>query len=357
MKISSRFSLALGAVVAVLVLLAGPAAGQGTLKIWFLKGEQLTAVARPGSTATDAAKALLAGPTPAESKVGFRTYVPQGTSLNSVAVADGVATVDLTIDFGQGSPESLTARLSQLVRTVSGVEGITKVQLLLNGGIPFGRFGGISVAQPLTAKYLETPDIVPPVSAPKTAIGPVIAGLSTTQSQFVKLGYMVGPDITGRDGPETQTAVLAFQKWEGLTPDGVLGPITRARLKTAVPPTPITQAPGRRVEVLLDRQVALAIVDNKVIRVIPVSTGKPSTPTPPGDFKVYAKYPRWWSTPFREWLLWAMPFNNGIALHEFPDVPSYAASHGCVREMSSTSKWMYDFGYVGMPVKVIAVSR
>ena len=68
------------------------------------------------------------------------------------------------------------------------------------------------------------------------------------------------------------------------------------------------------------------------MRTIAVSTGKPSTPTPPGDYHVYAKIPRWWSTPFREWLPWALPFVGGIAFHEFADVPVYPASHGCVRQ-------------------------
>ena len=142
--------------------------------------------------------------------------------------------------------------------------------------------------------------------------------------------------------------MLAFQKWEGLSRDGTLGPQTLKALATAQHPDPITQGPpGKRAEVLLDRQVALAIDDNKVVRVIPVSTGKPSTPTPPGDFTVYAKIARWWSTPFREWLLWAVPFNGGVAFHEFPEVPAYAASHGCVRQLETTAKWMYDFSVVG----------
>ena len=107
---------------------------------------------------------------------------------------------------------------------------------------------------------------------------------------------------------------------------------------------------------MLGRQVVLAINNNQVVRVIPVSTGKPSTPTPAGNFKVYAKFAKWWSTPFQEWLLWAVPFNGGVAFHYFPDVPPYAASHGCVRQMATTAKWLYDFSYVGMPVKVIATS-
>jgi hypothetical protein len=52
--------------------------------------------------------------------------------------------------------------------------------------------------------------------------------------------------------------------------------------------------------VLIDRQVTLLIANNKVVRAISVSSGKPSTPTPPGDYHVYAKIRNWWSTPFRE---------------------------------------------------------
>jgi lipoprotein-anchoring transpeptidase ErfK/SrfK len=107
---------------------------------------------------------------------------------------------------------------------------------------------------------------------------------------------------------------------------------------------------------LLDRQVALLIDDNKVLRTIAVSTGKPSTPTPPGNYRVYAKIRRWWSTPFREWLPYALPFVGGIAFHEFLDVPSYPASHGCVRQSVAVAHGTYAFAEVGMPVKVIARS-
>jgi lipoprotein-anchoring transpeptidase ErfK/SrfK len=151
--------------------------------------------------------------------------------------------------------------------------------------------------------------------------------------------------------------VLAFQKWEGLQRDGQIGPQTLERLQSARRPVPLTRAgAGRRAEVLLDRQVALAIENDKVVRVLHVSTGAPSTPTPPGTYKVYDKIPKWWSVPFREWLLWAVPFNGGIAFHELAEVPAYPASHGCVREVYVNSKWMFDFSRVGMPVKVLTKS-
>ena len=92
------------------------------------------------------------------------------------------------------------------------------------------------------------------------------------------------------------------------------------------------------------------------MRTIAVSSGKPTTPTPPGNYRVYAKIRRWWSTPFREWLPWALPFVGGIALHQYLVVPSYPASHGCVRQPPAVARWTYAFAKVGMPVKVIARS-
>ncbi len=356
-----RAGVALLAVACVLAIAAagGRAATPGTVNVWFLQGEQVIAVERPGETAEDAIRALLAGPTAAEVKRGIRSYVPAGTPLRSVKVDEkGIATVDLGIRFVQGrDAQSLLARLSQVVHTATGPQGATKVRLKIKGGTPLGMFPGATAAVPITVDYLETPN-VPPPKPPTPPVAPVDEGIRQAQERLAALGYLLPSGVDGQDGPATQVAVLAFQKWEGLDRDGVLGPKTLARLQKATRPTPITRGPaGRRTEVLLDRQVTLAIENNRVVRTLHISSGSPETPTPPGDYKVYAKYEKWWSVPFREWLLWALPFNGGIAFHEFAEVPPYAASHGCVRESYTTAKWLYDFGSVGMPVKVLSSSR
>ena len=96
------------------------------------------------------------------------------------------------------------------------------------------------------------------------------------------------------------------------------------------------------------------------MRAIHTSTGiggdDPDLGTPPGTWKIYRKELRSWSVPFQTWLPYASYFNNGIAFHEYPDVPPYPASHGCVRQLSTVAPWTYNFAYVGMPVKVIANS-
>jgi lipoprotein-anchoring transpeptidase ErfK/SrfK len=347
------------AVVASLAtgITAGAAGTAPTVKVYFGQGEQLTAVQRPGTTVQDALTALIAGPTPAEQKSGFRSYVPAGTRIRSVTVNGAIVTVDLGAGFLQGNAVDTTlARLDQVVSTATAIPGVTSVQLLIAGGTPLGLFPGIDATVALTPAALATPNVpsTPPASVPG---GPVSAATKAIQARLAELGYLLPAGVDGAAGPATQAAVTAFQKWQGLPRTGTADERTRKSLAVAQRPAPIKQgAAGRRIEVLLDRQVVLAIQDNQVVRAVDTSTGKPSTPTTVGSFKVYAKYPRWWSTPFREWLLWAAPFDGGIAMHEFPDVPPFAASHGCVRINQADAKWLFDFVSVGTPVVVMARS-
>ena len=96
-------------------LLAGGSASAARpgLSVYFLRGEQVAPVSRSGSTALDAVRALLGGPTRAERARGFRTYVPRGIRIRSLKVAGGIATVDLTERFAGGRETgSLLARLA-----------------------------------------------------------------------------------------------------------------------------------------------------------------------------------------------------------------------------------------------------
>jgi lipoprotein-anchoring transpeptidase ErfK/SrfK len=62
-----------------------------------------------------------------------------------------------------------------------------------------------------------------------------------------------------------------------------------------------------------------------VVHAIHVSTGVTGN-TPLGRWRVYRKVPGW------DWILWyPMYFLRGFAIHGYPSVPPYPASHGCVR--------------------------
>ena len=128
-------------------------------------------------------EALLRGPTPAERKLGFRTYIPKGTSLRSLTVARGRATVDLGPKIMQGANgEGLNARLVQLVYTATGSPGVTSARVLIAGGTVLGVFPGIDASIPLTRESLATPS--GPVPAP---VGPS-TGASTPRSRPSRRG-------------------------------------------------------------------------------------------------------------------------------------------------------------------------
>jgi lipoprotein-anchoring transpeptidase ErfK/SrfK len=342
-------------------LVAGAgAAGAGsssTVAVAFLQGEQLVTVHRPGRTSADALHALLAGTTAPEAGKGLRTYLPRPVHLRAFAVDRGVATVDVASPVVAGRPgEAIIAEVSQLVKTLSAFPTIQRVQVLVSGKPVTRTIEGISLAQPISMRDLQTPHVPVPTTPPLRLKQPD-AATKDAQQHLIKLHYLLRGDDDGKFGPATSEAILAFQKYEGLERSGVLDAATQTQLADASEPTPVTQGgTGKRAEILLDRQVALLINGDRVVRAIAVSSGKPSTPTPPGSYKVYAKIPRWWSVPFREWLPWALPFVGGIAFHEFGSVPAYPASHGCVRQSFTVARWTYNFARVGMPVRVIGRS-
>ena len=187
-----------------------------------------------------------------------------------------------------------------------------------------------------------------------TAVDPVEPAAATTrdvQQELVDLGFMAPSGLTGTVDMQTSTAVLGFQKWIGLPRDGSLGPQTIAALERATRPEPKLRKPGRRIEVQLRRQLALLIEDNRVLRAVHVSTGAYGK-TPTGSFRVYRKERYSWSVPFKVWLPWASYFTGGVAFHEFGSVPTYAASHGCIRVNHYDAELLFGFAETGTPVDV-----
>ena len=158
--------------------------------------------------------------------------------------------------------------------------------------------------------------------------------------------------MTGVEDDRTAQAVMAFQGWEGLERDGIVGPKTFAALNRARRPTP-RPGVGHRIELRLREQVALLVEGRRVVRTVHVSTGAAATPTPRGSFRVFRKERRSWSVPFSQWLPWASYFTGGIAFHEYADVPPYPASHGCARVPAHEARLVYSFARIGTRVLVV----
>ena len=313
------------ALLAAVALVLTPAAAQAAdVRIYFTKGEQLAYVERDLPAGVEPAlRSLLAGPPP-----GYGTTIPDGVK----------ATVKGTrIDFTPNLEDS--AALAQVVySTASGEDEVT-----------------------VDGKAYTRADFGPePYKQPKPPARkvPAPAEPKEVQTRLVTLGYLPSSAVTGTYDYRTMQAVLAFQAWSGLQRDGIVGPMTLARLKTAGRPLPLDRtSKGRRVEIYRARGVVLLINNGRVVRAIHTSTGvggdSPDTGTPPGKWKIYRKELKSWSVPYKTWLPYAAYWVGGWALHGYADVPAQPASHGCARLPLPEAKYVYDFVSIGTPVQVI----
>ena len=195
-----------------------------------------------------------------------------------------------------------------------------------------------------------------PVSA-HAAVKPLKPGahgdrVAVMQTYLADQTFLPWTSVNGKYDYRTSQAVMAFQGWNGLTRTGTADVRTLKRLARGKRPRPWSKYRGRRIEVHIRQQVALLVSSrNKVVRAIHVSSGAGGR-TPLGDFRVYRKERMSWSVPFSTWLPLASYFHGGFAFHQYPDVPGFAASHGCVRISAPEAPTMYAYAKVGTPAHV-----
>lgn len=188
--------------------------------------------------------------------------------------------------------------------------------------------------------------------------GPKVLAL---QQRLSELGYWLGtPD--GSFGSLTQQAVFALQKSAGLSRDGIVGPRTKKALANGVRPR--AKLSGDGVEIDLDRQLLLVVRGGKVRTALNTSTGngeeytstrgtKAIATTPAGSYTVYRAVDGPLTNSLGE--LWRPRFfNRGIAVHGSPNIPPYAASHGCARLANAAIDmiWATDLMPIGSRVLV-----
>jgi L,D-transpeptidase catalytic domain len=105
---------------------------------------------------------------------------------------------------------------------------------------------------------------------------------------------------------------------------------------------------GHHVEARLNQQVLALINGSKVERIYHTSSGKPSTPTVQGKFRVYMKTPG----VNAKGMVDSNYFIRGYAIHGYPEVPNYAASHGCLRIPNSNAAFVFGWIHIGDRIDV-----
>ncbi|NUR75434.1 MAG: L,D-transpeptidase family protein [Thermoleophilia bacterium] len=160
-----------------------------------------------------------------------------------------------------------------------------------------------------------------PVVSPSLSIGATGASVRMLERRLQELHYAVRAD--GYYGDDDVEAIYAFQKVEGLSRTGAVDAELWRRL--AVAHVPRARYGGDHVEIDKTRQVIFIVRGGRVMLVIATSTGATGN-TPIGVWHVYRKVAGF------DWVLYYPNyFLRGFAVHGYPDVPPYPASHGCAR--------------------------
>jgi hypothetical protein len=283
-----------------------------------------------------ALRQLLKGPTPAERRKGIRTALPEGARLRSARGSGSSWLVSVNrAAFEGGTAARNRMRLWQIAATLAPLGPQQYVELAAAG-----RF--------LTLQRLR---VRPREWRTESGEGGYRYDVRGVQRQLSLLGYLAPSGATGVLDYLTGQALLAFQSWEEAGRTGTVTGGTQLALFGATPPRAKRPGSRRHVEIYRDIGVLLLVEDGKVLRAVHASTGAGGA-TPVGDFRVYVKSLMSWSVPFRVWMPYASYFRGGIAMHQSPDVPSYPASHGCVRLPEGEAQRVYAFVSVGTPVYV-----
>jgi hypothetical protein len=311
-----------------------------TVEVAFVKNSWIVRVDRvvpKGMTPQEAAlRELTQGPTKLERRRGIRTALPETARLRSLRHSPDTWFASFSRStFGTGSPETKRTRLWQITATLAPLGEQETVDVAAEG-----RF--------LTAARLG---VRPGTWRAETGEQNYSYSVRGVQLRLAALGYLDASDVTGSDDYLTDQALLAFQGWEDLDRTGTVTGQTQLALFTATRPKPAARRPGKRLEIYRDRGVLLMVENGEVVRVVHTSTGSLGR-TPAGDFHVYVKSLYSWSVPFHVWMPFAAYFHGGIATHQSPDVPSYPASHGCVRLPEGEAERVYGFVEVGTSVSV-----
>lgn len=147
------------------------------------------------------------------------------------------------------------------------------------------------------------------------------------QALLSRHGYVVG--AAGRFDGRTQRALVAVRKRLGLSRTATFDRTLANRLARGEGSWDVKfPGHGRHVEADISMQLLALIGEGgKVERIYTTSTGAPATPTIKGSFSVYRKD----LGTNAKGMVHSSYFIRGYAIHGYKSVPTYNASHGCLR--------------------------
>lgn len=178
------------------------------------------------------------------------------------------------------------------------------------------------------------------------------------QARLKELGYDIIPD--GIYSPATASIVRLFQVANGLEDTGMVNEevwkvIMDNDLAEAFQSEAQKTLEGRVVIEIETTKMSLTVYqDGKEVAKFPVAVGKPSTPSPLGEWKIVHKSLNWGNGFGTRWLGLNVPWGiYGIHGTNKPGSIGTYASHGCIRMFNRDVEKLYPMIPIGTTVRIL----
>ena len=166
------------------------------------------------------------------------------------------------------------------------------------------------------------------------------------EKRLIQLGYII-PAADRSFGITTRDAMYAFNKVQRRARTGGVTESTWRALASPKKPRPRVRFPRNHIEIDQTRQVILWVRKGKVKWILHTSTGAGGA-TRDGVYRVFREIHGY--SPGR--LYYPSYFDGLRAIHGWPEVPTYPASHGCARIPMWAAVWANNHSPIGMQVRV-----
>lgn len=194
----------------------------------------------------------------------------------------------------------------------------------------------------LTGRAVSGPDQTP---LPRLSEGDDGTFVELLETRLVELHYRLIATKDGEYDFRTADAVVAFHKAQRMTRSFVVSSATWRRLADPRIPKARRDFHGFWFEVDQTLQLLYTIEDGEITNILHVSTGAGGA-THDGSFRVNRKIAGF--SPHH--LYYPSYFDGDRALHGWTEVPTYNASHGCVRIPYWNARWVFDLADYGTRV-------
>jgi LysM repeat protein len=131
---------------------------------------------------------------------------------------------------------------------------------------------------------------------------------------------------------------------------------------------PVVDGPGSHFVASISRQMCWLFQDREIMASWRCSTGRPGSPSIPGNYTVQTKEPRAYNAAADFWMpFWLGVYDAGIyenGIHGIPysaetgetrwqDLVGTPITYGCIMLDDATAEALYKLAYIGMPVTIL----